>query len=65
MPKMSEKSVSTDKFQRFLDKELYERHKILRFEQIYGKTWVSTGGLDTTEEFFNELDLKVSEDTSS
>ena len=54
----AENSTSTDKFQRFLDKELYERHKILRFEQIYGKTWVSTGGQETTEELFNELDLK-------
>ena len=58
---MSENRTSTDKFQGFLDKELYERHKVLRFEQMYGKTWTSTGGQDTTTELFNQLNLKVSE----
>ena len=62
---MSSTENSTDKFQKFLDKDLYERHKILRFEQMYGKTWVSTGGQETTTELFNELDLKVSEQTNS
>ena len=56
---MSENRTATEKFQKFLDNDLYERHKILRFEQIYGRTWVSTGGQETTKEFFNELDLKV------
>ena len=61
---MSENRTSADTFQRFLDKELYERHKILRFEQMYGRTWVSTGGQDTTTELFSELDLRVSEQTN-
>ena len=56
---MSENRTSTKKFQKFLDNDLYEKHKVLRFEQIYGRTWVSTGGQGTTAEFFNELDLKV------
>ena len=61
---MSEKRTSSEKFQKFLDQDLYERHKILRFEQMYGRTWVSTGGQETTTEFFNELDLKVRNQTS-
>ena len=62
---MSENRKTTEKFQKFLDNDLYERHKILRFEQIYGRTWVSTGGQQTTTEFINELDLKVRNKTTT
>ena len=37
---------------------LYSRNGITRYEEIFGKTFVSTGGKTTTEEFVAKLDLK-------
>lgn len=42
----------------FLDDGQYSRNGILRYERIFGETFVSTGGLDTTKEFTAMLDLK-------
>ena len=35
-------------FQKFLDAGQYSNKSILRYEQIFGHTWVSTGGEETT-----------------
>ncbi|KAL2342337.1 hypothetical protein Fmac_003622 [Flemingia macrophylla] len=46
-------------FQRFLDSVEYSHKSILRYEQMYGQGFVSTGGLaETTKEFVAKLDLK-------
>ncbi|XP_013391180.1 phosphoethanolamine N-methyltransferase-like [Lingula anatina] len=45
-------------FQDFLDNQQYSRNGILRYEMIFGRHFVSTGGLETTEEFVKMLDLK-------
>ncbi|BFZ12596.1 hypothetical protein BsWGS_15635 [Bradybaena similaris] len=45
-------------FQEFLDKQQYSSHGILLYEKIFGRTFVSTGGLETTKEFVEMLDLK-------
>jgi len=45
-------------FQEFLDNKQYSRNGILRYEKIFGKDFVSTGGKDTTVEFVNMLDLQ-------
>ncbi|GAA0144799.1 methyltransferase [Lithospermum erythrorhizon] len=45
-------------FQRFLDMVQYKCSGILRYERVFGKGYVSTGGLDTTREFVEKLDLK-------
>jgi len=50
--KMDEKS------QEWLDQNQYSRNGILRYEQIFGRTWVSVGGETTTDEFLKKLDLK-------
>lgn len=42
----------------FLDGQQYTRDGIRRYELIFGKTYVSTGGQGTTEEFVNQLKLK-------
>ena len=42
----------------FLDDGQYSRNGILRYERIFGDTFVSTGGLDTTKEFTSMLGLK-------
>ena len=34
------------------------RNGITRYEEIFGKTWVSVGGETTTKEFVELLDLK-------
>lgn len=45
-------------FQDFLDNQQYSANGVLRYEKIFGRTFVSTGGLDTTKEFVSQLDLK-------
>jgi len=36
-------------FQEFLDNKQYSRNSILRYERMFDKHFVSTGGLETTE----------------
>jgi len=36
-------------FQEFLDNKQYSRNSILRYERMFDKHYVSTGGLETTE----------------
>ncbi|KAF0303339.1 Phosphoethanolamine N-methyltransferase 1 [Amphibalanus amphitrite] len=43
--------------QQFLDDNQYTRNNILRYEKIFGETFVSTGGLQTTQEFCGRLNL--------
>jgi len=45
-------------FQKFLDKQQYSKNGILRYERIFGKDYVSSGGLETTVEFCKQLDMK-------
>ncbi|CAF2091964.1 unnamed protein product [Rotaria magnacalcarata] len=45
-------------FQDFLDQQQYSTSGVLRYEKIFGHGFVSTGGLDTTKEFVESLDLK-------
>ncbi|GFU03740.1 phosphoethanolamine N-methyltransferase [Nephila pilipes] len=49
---------SKDNFQSFLDKKQYSRQGVLRYEWIFGKTFLSTGGLSTTKKYISRLDLK-------
>ncbi|KAL4613037.1 phosphoethanolamine N-methyltransferase 3-like [Arapaima gigas] len=44
-------------FQQFLDNQQYTRRGILRYEKIFGKGYVSTGGPSTTKEFVELLNL--------
>jgi len=46
-------------FQQFLDAKQYSRNGILRYEKIFGRHFVSTGGKGTTEEFVDMLDLQA------
>ncbi len=36
-------------FQEFLDTQQYSNNGILRYERIFGRHFVSTGGLETTQ----------------
>ncbi|KAM3350737.1 hypothetical protein ACQJBY_023050 [Aegilops geniculata] len=45
-------------FQRFLDNVQYKTSGILRYERVFGQGFVSTGGIETTKEFVDLLDLK-------
>ncbi|XP_057747668.1 phosphomethylethanolamine N-methyltransferase-like [Arachis stenosperma] len=45
-------------FQRFLDRVEYSNESILRYEHVYGKGFVSVGGLETTKELVAKLGLK-------
>ncbi|KAL6615843.1 hypothetical protein ACP70R_038113 [Stipagrostis hirtigluma subsp. patula] len=45
-------------FQSFLDNVQYKASGILRYERIFGDGYVSTGGVETTQEFVEKLDLK-------
>ncbi|WAR11785.1 PEAMT-like protein [Mya arenaria] len=45
-------------FQEFLDNQQYSLNGILRYEKIFGRTFVSTGGIDTTKDFVSRLDLQ-------
>ncbi|XP_048883463.1 phosphoethanolamine methyltransferase isoform X2 [Brienomyrus brachyistius] len=44
-------------FQQFLDNQQYTQRGILRYEMIFGPGYVSTGGLRTTKEFVDLLNL--------
>merc|ERR1711893_169002 len=44
--------------QKFLDSQQYTRKGILLYEKIFGYTYLSTGGKDTTERFCANLNLK-------
>jgi len=57
--KMPHSAQEYESFQQFLDENQYTRQGILRYERIFGTTYVSTGGKETTEEFCaKHLDLK-------
>jgi len=55
---MPHASDSYDSFQAFLDGSQYTLDGIRRYEFIFGKTYVSTGGHATTEKFTKRLGLK-------
>ncbi len=52
-------SDNSAEFQKFLDTKQYSRNGILRYEKIFGETYVSTGGQATTTKFVNDMSLKV------
>ncbi|KAL5231978.1 hypothetical protein ABZP36_030754 [Zizania latifolia] len=52
------KSTEDRGFQRFLDNVQYKTSGILRYERVFGEGFVSTGGIETTKEFVDKLDLK-------
>lgn len=41
-------------FQEFLDKKQYSKNGILRYERIFGKDYISSGGYESTIKFYNE-----------
>lgn len=47
--KMPHSAQEYESFQQFLDENQYTRQGILRYERIFGTTYVSTGGKETTE----------------
>lgn len=51
-------AYDSKEFQKFLDEQQYSRNGILRYEKIFGRDYVSTGGIDTTREFVKMLNLK-------
>ncbi|XP_031404514.1 phosphoethanolamine N-methyltransferase 1-like [Punica granatum] len=52
------KSEDDKGFQRFLDNVQYKSNGILRYERVFGPGFVSTGGIETTKEFVEKLELK-------
>ena len=45
---MSYSAQEYESFQAFLDENQYSRKSILRYERIFGPTYISTGGQETT-----------------
>jgi phosphoethanolamine N-methyltransferase len=45
-------------FRHFLDNQQYQLQGILRYERVFGHGFVSTGGLQTTQDFVSKLDLQ-------
>merc|ERR1711931_197326 len=61
MPSHSEFDDAKNKekmLQEWLDQNQYTRKGILRYEKIFGRTYVSVGGETTTKDFVDMLDLK-------
>ena len=56
---LSKSDYTSANFQKFLDEQQYNKNGILRYEMIFGETYVSTGGQETTTKFCNDLELKV------
>ncbi|XP_064092781.1 uncharacterized protein LOC135205707 [Macrobrachium nipponense] len=57
MTKMDNKTMGAAS-QDFLDNNQYTVKSILRYERIFGHTWVSTGGEATTRDFVQDLNLQ-------
>ncbi len=55
----SQQSKVNEELKSFLDNNQYSRKSILRYEKIFGKTFVSTGGVDTTQDFCKKMELQV------
>ncbi|WZY73372.1 hypothetical protein YC2023_005612 [Brassica napus] len=51
-------SVNERGFQRFLDNVQYKSNGILCYERVFGQGFVSTGGIETTNEFVEKMNLK-------
>lgn len=45
-------------FQEFLDKKQYSQDGVRRYEWIFGETFLSSGGLDTTKDIVDKMNLK-------
>ena len=56
---MAGQAIAGDDLKKFLDANQYSRKSILRYEKIFGKTYVSTGGEATTAEFCAEMGLEA------
>jgi len=54
---MSTTTKKDQEFQKFLDTQQYARKGILLYERIFGTTYISTGGEQTTRDFFTGLTL--------
>lgn len=52
------KKSDVDDFRHFLDGSQYQMQGILRYERMFGKGFVSTGGLETTREVVSKIQLK-------
>jgi len=50
--------IEKEEDQKWLDENQYSRNGIRRYEEIFGRTFVSVGGESTTSEFVAQLDLK-------
>lgn len=46
-----------DKFQDFLDSVQYNMNGVKRYEWIFGETFLSTGGAETTEEILSKINI--------
>lgn len=57
LKKMPYSAQEYESFQAFLDENQYSRKGILKYEKIFGPTYISTGGQETTNEFCKKLDL--------
>jgi len=55
---MAEEQEETKVTQDFLDKYQYAKNSVLRYEKIFGKNFVSTGGINTTKDFCQLLKLE-------
>jgi hypothetical protein len=51
-------SPRPDSFRAFLDTQQYSAAGILKYERVFGDGFVSTGGLQTTEELVKLLELQ-------
>lgn len=50
--------MSKDKFQEFLDESQYTLNGVKRYEWIFGETWLSTGGKQTTDMVLSRIHIK-------
>ncbi|CAF0782745.1 unnamed protein product [Rotaria sp. Silwood1] len=56
--KKTTKQDNHSTLQDFLDQQQYSTRGVLSYERIFGAGFISTGGLDTTKEFVESLNLK-------
>merc|ERR1712176_369765 len=51
-------NLNSEQFNEFLDNSQYLMNGILRYEKIFGRGFISTGGLTTTKEVVAKIGLK-------
>uniref|UniRef100_A0A8C4WWB4 phosphoethanolamine N-methyltransferase n=2 Tax=Eptatretus burgeri TaxID=7764 RepID=A0A8C4WWB4_EPTBU len=55
------RKANNGSMQKFLDTRQYHRNSILRYERVFGRGFISSGGIESTKEILSQLNLQPGE----